>query len=273
VKTGHVALTMREISGCKRIVMDILRKTTDVFATSLINPVFWVINVGVIGLCFWSGPFGTIDVLPDGIRLVYWGLIVLASSLIATWLHALIYIQSWMSLSGLFLVSLLFGLIIATVTVLLSLSLLVPIQRYPGYARIFVYSFPSATILFFLTTLLARRQFNPPKEQQHERPALLKRLERYPDANEILALSAQDHYVEVTTDLGKELCLMRLEDAILEIEPEKGYRIHRSHWVAKSAIRDLIKQGATTKVVLVDGRKLSVSQARLSDFKSFWQAF
>ena len=44
----------------------------------------------------------------------------------------------------------------------------------------------------------------------------------------ILSLSAQDHYVEVTTDLGKELCFMRLEDAILEVAPEKGFRTHKS---------------------------------------------
>ncbi|MCY4288009.1 MAG: LytTR family DNA-binding domain-containing protein [Aestuariivita sp.] len=251
--------------------MEILRRTTHSFAARLENPIFWIINVGAISLCFWSGPFGTIDALPSGIRLIYWGLIVVASTLIATWLHALIHAQSWVSLSRRLMVSIIFGVTIAAVVLLLSLSLLLPIQRYPGHTLILLYSFPSATILFFLTTLIFRSELKPATEPQHQKPVLLKRLEKYPHANTVLSLSAQDHYVEVTTDLGHELCLMRLDDAISEVAPENGFRIHRSHWVSKSAIKNLMKQGAKTKVVLIDGRQLSVSQARLSDFKDFWQ--
>ena len=251
--------------------MELLRRTTHSFMRRLNNPIFWVINIGVISLCFWSGPFGTMDTLPNGMRLIYWGVIVILSSLSGTWLHALIHTQSWFSVDKLLLISIIFGLTITTFVLLFSLSLLIPINIYPGHFPIFVYSFPSATILFFLTTLIFRSEFNLPTEHQHPKPALLKRLEKYPNADSILSLSAQDHYVEITTNLGSELCLMRLEDAILEVAPEKGFKIHRSHWVAQSAIKNLMKQGTTTKVILIDGRKLSVSQARLSDFKAFWQ--
>jgi DNA-binding LytR/AlgR family response regulator len=45
----------------------------------------------------------------------------------------------------------------------------------------------------------------------------------------LIALSVSDHYVEVLTDGGRSLVLMRLSDAIAETGPVKGLQIHRSH--------------------------------------------
>ena len=49
-------------------------------------------------------------------------------------------------------------------------------------------------------------------------------------------LSMQDHYVEVHTDKGTTLVLMRLADAIREAGDIPGLQIHRSHWVALDAV-------------------------------------
>ena len=84
-----------------------------------------------------------------------------------------------------------------------------------------------------------------------------------------MSLSAQDHYVEVTTELGAELCLLRLSDAIAQTTPEDGFQIHRSHWIAKSAIVELKTKGSTGHVRLTDGRTLNVSQSRLAEFKDY----
>ena len=84
-----------------------------------------------------------------------------------------------------------------------------------------------------------------------------------------MSLSAQDHYVEVTTELGAELCLLRLSDAIAQTAPEDGFQIHRSHWIAKSAIVEPKTKGSTGHVRLTDGRTLNVSQSRLADFKDY----
>ncbi len=65
--------------------------------------------------------------------------------------------------------------------------------------------------------------------------------------------------------MGAELCLMRLNDAIAEAAPEEGLQIHRSHWVAKSAVEGLETKGGSGQVRLVDGRILSVSQSRLKE--------
>ncbi len=91
----------------------------------------------------------------------------------------------------------------------------------------------------------------------------------------ILALVAQDHYVEVVTDKGSELLLMRLSDAVDMCGDDNSLRIHRSAWVSRSGISKLERKGRNTKVVLPDGRRLPVARsmesalAKLVDQKPF----
>ena len=236
---------------------------------SIQNTTFWMINAGVIIVCFLSGPFGTFEVLADGFRLIYWGSIVLTTSLLGVWLNEWVWARNWRSFAKISALSIVFGGLVAGLVVLISLSLLQPIGKYPGHMVLLSYSFPSAAVIFFLSVLVQRSKLTPGKESCQKRAALLKRLEKYPEAEKILSLSAQDHYVEVTTELGAELCLLRLSDAIGEVGAEDGFQIHRSHWVAKSAIVKLKAKGATAQVQLTDGRLLNVSQSRLADFKDY----
>ena len=249
--------------------MEILRITTETAARSLRNSTFWVINLGVIAVCYLSGPFGTLEALPSGIRLIYWALIVLTTSSLALWMHKLIQTMNWRSFFKISAVSLVFGLIVAGVVMLVSLTLLPSIQSYPGHLELLSYSFPSAVVIFFLSSLVVRSISMASHDTPQERAALFERLEKHSDAQRILSLSAQDHYVEVTTELGTELCLIRLSDAISEAEPEEGFQIHRSHWVAKAAVKRLSNKGTSSQVILSDGRILSVSQSRLAGFKEF----
>ena len=245
------------------------RMITKAAARSLQNAPFWMINFGVIIVCFLSGPFGTFEALPNGFRLIYWGSIVLTTSLLAVWMGELIRARNWVALSKIAAVSIVFAMLVAGLVILISLCLLHPIQKYPGHIALLSYSFPSAAVIFFLFALVMRSKSMPGKDTDQKRPPLLNRLEKYPDAEKILSLSAQDHYVEVTTELGAELCLLRLSDAIAQTVPEDGFQIHRSHWIAKSAIVELKTKGATGQVRLTDGRTLNVSQSRLADFKDY----
>ena len=65
-----------------------LADITKIALGSIRRPIFWMINFGVIAVCFLSGPFGTLEALPSGFRLIYWGLIVLTTSMLALWLYA-----------------------------------------------------------------------------------------------------------------------------------------------------------------------------------------
>lgn len=96
--------------------------------------------------------------------------------------------------------------------------------------------------------------------QKPQTPApFLKRLS-YELGGQILSLSMQDHYVEVTTAKGTELILIRLQDAVNEMGAIAGMQIHRSHWVALSGMRQLKRQNGKLLIELVDGRTLPVSR-------------
>ena len=66
--------------------------------------------------------------------------------------------------------------------------------------------------------------------------ALLARLP-HGTRGKLLHLAVADHPVDVTTDRGHALVLIRLSDAIAETAPTPGLQVHRSHWVALDAVR------------------------------------
>lgn len=69
---------------------------------------------------------------------------------------------------------------------------------------------------------------------------------------EIYAVSSEDHYLRVHTSVGATLILMRLADALAELEGIEGAQVHRSWWVARAAIL----------AVQRDGRKLNLKLKR-----------
>ncbi|CAM5562316.1 hypothetical protein MAUB1S_09424 [Mycolicibacterium aubagnense] len=96
--------------------------------------------------------------------------------------------------------------------------------------------------------------------RQSTRPPLLDRLPP-PLRGRLTSLSMQDHYVEVHTDKGSTLLLMRMADAMRETEGEAGLQIHRSHWVALDAITGTARQDGKLFLKLKDGTQLPVSRS------------
>ena len=93
-------------------------------------------------------------------------------------------------------------------------------------------------------------------------PPLLERLPR-PQRGRLIHLAVSDHYVEVTTEKGTSLVLMRLSDAIKETEPVMGLQVHRSHWVALDAVRRGLRQGGKPVLELETGALVPVSRTYL----------
>ena len=79
-------------------------------------------------------------------------------------------------------------------------------------------------------------------------------------AGPILALQSEDHYVRVHGQRGSELILMRLRDAIAEMEGVAGAQVHRSWWIAHRAILRCDPAGRSWLITLDGG--LSVPVAR-----------
>jgi DNA-binding LytR/AlgR family response regulator len=94
-------------------------------------------------------------------------------------------------------------------------------------------------------------------------PLILERVP-LPARGALWALVVQDHYVEVVTERGRTLVLMRLGDAIREVGKVEGVQIHRSHWVALDAVKRVVKTDGKVAVALPDGRRLGVSRGYMA---------
>jgi hypothetical protein len=85
---------------------------------------------------------------------------------------------------------------------------------------------------------------------------------------ELHAISSEDHYLRVHTSLGEELILMRLADAVRELDGGGGLQVHRSWWVAKAAVRDVKRQGGKVSLVLPSGKEAPVSRTFTAEVKA-----
>lgn len=76
----------------------------------------------------------------------------------------------------------------------------------------------------------------------------------------IYAVSAEDHYLRLHTSKGSDLILMRLGDAIGELEGLEGAQIHRSWWVARDAVEGVRLDGDKVTLALKGGASAPVSR-------------
>lgn len=76
----------------------------------------------------------------------------------------------------------------------------------------------------------------------------------------IYAVSAEDHYLRLHTSKGSDLILMRLADAISELEGLEGAQTHRSWWVAKDAVEGARREGDKVVLTLKGGAEAPVSR-------------
>lgn len=76
----------------------------------------------------------------------------------------------------------------------------------------------------------------------------------------IRAVQAEDHYLRIHTDRGSDLILMRMSDALDELEGLEGAQTHRSWWVAKDAVRDVARGDGRATLTLEGGVVAPVSR-------------
>jgi hypothetical protein len=91
------------------------------------------------------------------------------------------------------------------------------------------------------------------------RPRLYARLSPGFDGD-VLALESEDHYVRVHGRRQSELLLMRLRDAITEMDGHPGEQTHRSWWVARDAVSESVGTGRNREIILVNGTRSPVAR-------------
>ncbi len=85
--------------------------------------------------------------------------------------------------------------------------------------------------------------------------------------SEIVALEMEDHYVRVHTVLGSALVLMRLRDAMALVGETEGMQVHRSWWVARAAVEDVVREGRNVRLRLARGIEAPVARANITTLR------
>ena len=97
----------------------------------------------------------------------------------------------------------------------------------------------------------------------HADPTPARFLERLPlklRGAEIWAVEAEDHYLRLHTSKGQDLILLRLADAVDELQGIEGAQVHRSWWVARDAITHVRRGDGRATLTLKDGAEVPVSR-------------
>lgn len=112
------------------------------------------------------------------------------------------------------------------------------------------------TSLFFLIAVARTRATvagpTPPK--------FLDRLPLKLRGGALYAVEAEDHYLRLHTSKGQDLILMRLSDAISELDGIEGLQTHRSWWVAKDGVANVRRDSGKVILVLKDQAEAPVAR-------------
>lgn len=77
----------------------------------------------------------------------------------------------------------------------------------------------------------------------------------------LYAISSEDHYLRVHTDRGEDLILMRLSDAMRELDGADGLQTHRSWWVARDGVAEINRDNGRQALILKSGASAPVSRS------------
>ncbi len=93
-------------------------------------------------------------------------------------------------------------------------------------------------IHLLLWLVIDRKAHIAPSVAADEAVSMPEFLERSPGltVDDVMALQAEEHYVRILTEDGAELVHYRFGDAVDEMPPDLGLRVHRSWWVAGRAV-------------------------------------
>jgi hypothetical protein len=136
----------------------------------------------------------------------------------------------------------------------------VPFSSLPGFIfSVFVIS-AAMTAIMVLVQMPGRVTHAPAADQPPARPRFFERFPPKLRGGVLYAVSAEDHYLRLHTSKGADLILMRLSDAIGELEGVEGAQTHRSWWVAKDAVESVRRDGDKVTLVLKGGAEAPVSR-------------
>lgn len=240
----------------------------------------WATFTSVVLIFWFTGPYGTAELLAAAPRLGFW--LVLHAG---TWGCALVCVVVADALlekrlESRFLRMMLGAIaaapLIALVTESLHAATFARRVTPQSYIEAIFNGLVLSALFCVLTWLTMSRELSvvdtaadEPAQRPARDTALLRRLNPSVRAAP-LHLAVQDHYVEVTTARGRELVLMRFSDALEELGDLAGMQVHRSHWIADAAVESLERDNGRLMIVLSTGARVPVSRPYAAAARARW---
>jgi hypothetical protein len=226
----------------------------------------WAAVTLALGFAFaWFGVYGTLEIpLPE--RVVYWtGL--MAVGVISSIVVSPLVFEKWLPRAHVAIQIAVTAAIIsipitAGIVILESMdgSLLPPVWWLTQYGYVIVVSALLTAGAWAVERLMQKPLAPPPARPAAGPPAFLERLPVRLRSADLYAIESEDHYLRVHTSAGQELILMRLADAVRELAGVEGLQTHRSWWVAKHGLADVVKGDGRLVLKLKSGAEAPVSR-------------
>ena len=210
-----------------------------------------------------TGAFGT-DAAPPVVRFAYWLGVMLAGGLIGAAVLEAFGRRGWLEdrpwLQG----------VASTVAISLPETVVVWAAStvtfdQPWRLQTVLLPFPSVLLVSAAVVALIHLAARRPV-QTHEAvagapaPRFLDRLPPRLRGAELHAVEAEDHYLRLHTSRGSDLILMRLGDALAELEGLEGAQTHRSWWVSRHAVVEARRADGRAVLKLKSGAEAPVSR-------------
>ncbi len=246
----------------------------------ILSPIALFAFVAAGTLTTLTGPFGTYLSMTMIERAIYWYTLIgvsIVMSLAIRW-----YVTIWLKDYGFWHRALttttIFTLVFTPCIVVMNMLVLgiqanetMPIWKmYVVVASVPLTVNPMIFLVHKLINAVAREEkarVDIVVAPEPERPRLFERLSDEL-GEDLLRLSVQDHFVHVHLLGGTEKLRMRFGDAIAEVDCIQGLQVHRSHWVATSAVAEHEFEGGKVILVLRDGSKVPVSRNYRADVEA-----
>ncbi|WP_296423619.1 LytTR family DNA-binding domain-containing protein [Yoonia sp.] len=215
----------------------------------------WVFLLGVSVILALIGPFGTFETMPLDVRLVYWAAMMVSAHIFVS-LSQLIVDRLFAQASPLrwqMLMVAVFTVMFAPVVWLQNGLFTDEYRSIAGFFFVAVNVLGVTAAIGFLTYFMVG-------DDAGGRGRLYARLPQE-TAGSIVRLTVNDHYVEVHMDDGvRHRILMRLADAVSEMDATPGFYTHRSHWVAAAHVVGAVREDNRDYLLLHGGAKVPVTK-------------
>lgn len=211
-------------------------------------------------LCGVAGPFGTHDALGLFGRAAYWGAVIalsIAGSLVvsrimpvAAWAQAALWVG--------------YAVVIALLVFLLNTVLFPQNSGGANLPYLIVIVGLSVLVINGMIRLGLHAFASPPVAEGAGPDAATRFLRRVPleIRAPLVRIEAQDHYLNVVTTKGSALILLRLAEAVEELEDAGGLQTHRSHWVNLAAVTSHKRVDGRDVLILSDAAAVPVARTR-----------